>query len=305
MPCLYQSVTEFESQPLSIALSAQFAQLPAGTIDALLARASQRVNTYCKRRIGAPGSSTLAQLASAGGTSISVASTLTLDNLAELAAIIDTGATQETVAIAPGGVTVSSWTPPYPGTIQLATPLAYGHAQGAPVQFCYKETTQAGRASSSDPYTESLQTQAAQLALSHLPALHPSLTRVVFTKAYPIQSLLHVEHAYSFDNAYMDVDMSGITVVPTEGWYRFRVGQVIIPEGMVRTTYTGGYTVIPDDIKDAMTRYVALDMMQMVNPYFVQQSTMGKRTLRWDTSKGKYFLEIEAEEILKRYRRLV
>jgi hypothetical protein len=310
MPRLYLTPSEVFEMPLGLAPQVQaqmtqMAQLGTGALDKLLARASARCDQYCQKRLQAPASTTLTSSVSAGDTTISVASTLTFDNLSELAVIIGTGGYQETVQITPGGVSVSSWIWPYPGTIILETGLVNGHSSGDTVTLVYKEVTEAGSSSSSDPYTEALQTQAMQLALAHLPPTRTALTRTVFLKAYPIISLIAIEHAFSFVNQFNQIDMSIESIVPNEGWYRFSVGTVILREGLMRTTYTGGYQSIPDDIKIATSYYLAEQLSQMFNPFGIQQLTMGKRTQRWNTARPKNFLVEQAEDILKKYRRIM
>jgi hypothetical protein len=275
----------------------------------MLFRASQRCDSFCERRLQAPGTTTLSALANAGDTTITVASTLTLDNLDEQAVVLDTGGTQETVLIQAGGVQVSSYTSPYPGTITLASPLQFGHSNGAPVLLCYKEVVEAGTASRSDPYSEALQTQAAQLALAHLPAMQVGLTRIVFTKAYPIQVVYTVEHAYSFDTTYNLIfnnadpsNTGGIILEPTQGYYRFMTGTVVTPEGMVRTKYIAGFNTIPDDVKRAVILYLTDDIEQMTNPFRLKAQKQGKLSSEWDR---KYTNADEAERILKRYKRSV
>ena len=308
MPRLYLSLAELNELPLAVSPAVQsiLSQLGTGVADKMLARASQRCDNFTQKRLQAPGSTTLASGVSAGATSISVASTLTLDSLSEQAVTINPGgSSQETIIINPGGVTVSAWTSPYPGTLSLQTVCVNGHSSGETVQFVYKEVTEAGSSSSSDPYTEALQTQAMQLALAHLPPARTALTRVVYTKNYPIINLISIEHAFSFVNQFNQVDMSIESVVPAEGWVRFNVGTVVLREGLMRTTYTGGYSVVPDDIKQATSLYLAEQLAQYANPFGLQQLTMGKRTQRWDTSKAKHFLVEEAEDILKKYRRII
>lgn len=313
MPRLYLTPGELAELPLGLAPSVQsaIAQLAPGVLDKLLFRASQRCDNYCQKRLQAPGSTTLSANVSAGTTSISVTSTLTLDNLAEQAVIIGSGATQETVQIVPGGVTLTATAgvmlTPYPGLLALATPLQYGHSSGESIQGCYMEVTEAGSSSSSDPYTESLQTQAMQLALAHLPPARQALTRVVFLKTYPIISIYNIEHAFSFVNQFNKVDLTIESRVDTEGWYRFNVGTVVLREGLMRTTYTAGYQVVPDDVKTACSYYLAEQMLQMMNPFGVAQITMGKRSQRWDTSKGSSLSSLTgmAEELLRRYKRTI
>ncbi len=189
---LFVTPAQLASYPIGVTMAGLINSLPPGTIDEILMRSSQRCEDFCQKRLQSPGSSTLSVPATAGQQSISVASTLTLDELAELAVIIDQGTgLQETVQITPGGVVANTpLASPYPGTITLETPLQFSHSSGAAVQYCIQEVEEAGSASSGDPYTEALQTQAAQLALAHLPAYHAGLTRIVFCKSYPRTSLL-------------------------------------------------------------------------------------------------------------------
>lgn len=313
MPRLYVTPSELAEIPLGFALASQLSSMPAGTIDKLLARASQRCDAFCEKRLQAPASTTLAAVALPTATTISVISTLTLDNLAENAVILDAGlGNQEIVLIQPGGVTVTTWLSPYPGTLELASPLQFTHTVGASVKFVYMETTQAIKASMSDPYSEALQTQAAQLALAHLPPIHVGLTRIVFLKSYPVKAVYMIEHAYSFDTVYYTVYNSsntvfanGIILEPTAGYYRFRVGTVITPEGMVRSTYTAGYDSVPEDIKEAVTYYLADAFQRLSNPYVATKMTQGKRVQEYAFKDGKTPAVQAAEAILKRYRRSV
>ncbi len=311
---LYVSPLELSQSAIGIGLASSLSRFAPGVIDSMLARASQRVDSFCEKRLQSPGTSTLSQSADAGNATISVQSTLTLDDLSEQAVMIDVGSsTQETIEILPGGVSVAPAPTgsiyPYPGTLTLKVPLAFTHSSGAPVQYCYKEVSEAGKASRSDPYSEALQTQAAQLALAHLPALQVGLTRITFLKSYPIQTIYTVEAAYSFDTTYNLIFSNsdptftgGIIVEPTSGWFRYRTGTVITPEGMIRTTYIGGMNAIPDDIKRATILYLTEDLEQMVNPYRLKAQRQGKLSMEWDR---KYTNVDEAERILKRYKRSV
>lgn len=305
---IYLTPTEFQMTPMGFnpMVQSMITQLPEGAIDQLLARASMRCDTFCQKRLQAPGSTTLLSSVSAGATTLSVVSALTLDDLSEQAVIINPGgSTQETLLIDSGGVNVTTWVYPYPATLTLHDACAYGHNAGEPISFVYKEVTEAGSSSSSDPYTEALQTQAMQLALAHLPPARTALTRVVFLKAFPIIKLYEIEHAFSFVNQFNVIDLSIESVVHAEGWYRFNVGSVILREGLMRTTYTGGFEIIPDDIKVACSYYLAEQLMMQVNPFGLQQLTMGKRTQRWNTARPKNFLAEQAEDILKRYKRIM
>lgn len=313
MPRLYLTPVEFLQSPIGIALNPLVSQLAPGVLDQLLARASQRCDSYCEKRLQACSTTTLLQTVSATATNITVQSTLTLDNLAEQAVILDYGnSNQETVDILPGGVSVLSWASPYAGTLQLAQPLRFGHTSGAPILYIYKEVGEAGTANQSDPYSEALQSQAAQLALAHLPPMHTGLTRIVFLKNYPIQTIMTVEHAYSFDTVYNLVFSNadptfngGIILEPTAGYYRFRVGTVVIPQGMVRTAYIGGYTAIPDDIKDAVGWYMADTLSLFVNPLGQTEQGTGKQRQSSPLTQGKTPNVQRAEDLLEKYRRTV
>ncbi len=302
MPRLYLTTTEFNELPLALGIAPQISALSASVLDKLIARASTRCDRITGRRLQAPGTTTLNAMASPGATSISVASTLTLDENEEQAVSIGT----EIAQIVPGGVTVTNWASPYAGIVQLVTPLVNGYAGGTPVSFLYREVSEAGSSSSSDPYTEALQTQAMQLALAHLPPARTALTRVVFTKNYPIISVSGIEHAFSFVNQFNPVDLTIESIVQSEGWLRFNVGTVILREGLMRLTYSGGYQIIPDEIKIACSYLVAEEFKQMMNPFAMTRQQQGKRQAEWRENKEGYSpLVAEAREILKSYRRIV
>jgi hypothetical protein len=310
---MYLDPLSVESSPLGLSpqIAGLISRMPQGSLDQLIQRASQRVDTYCERRIQAPGSTTVQTTVSAGVSTLSLTSTLTLDNKAENAAIIGTGGTQETVEIQPGGVyTTSDEVYPYPGTITLISPLQFGHSAGEPVQFVYREVREAIKASRSDPYSEALQTQAAQLALAHLPAMQVGLTRIVFLTSYPIQTVYTLYHAYSFDTTYNLVYNNtdptftgGIIIESVSGYLKFKVGTVITPEGFVKVLYSGGFNIIPDDVRYATSLYLALEMLQYVNPVGLVGQRQGKLSSQWQLIKGKHPLEIQAEEALKNYKR--
>lgn len=313
MPRMYIDTASFLQTPFAQGpqVAGILATLPPGSLDVVIQKASRKVDTFCQRRLGAPPTTTLSSSVSAGATSIAVTSTLQFDNDSEQAVYIDTGGAQELVEIVSGGVTtppnVGAYSlAPYPGTLTLATPLQYGYSSGATVQGAYREVTEAGGSSTSDPYTEALLTQTAQLALAHLPPSHMELTRTVFLSAYPIISVSLLEHSYSYDVTYQTVDISsGLSIVGTEGWFRLRLGSVVLKEGLLRTTYTGGYETVPDDVKDATALYATLELMRYINPFGLVGETMGKRSLRWQPFQGKHALELEAESILKKYKRTV
>lgn len=312
MPRIYMTPQELNQTILGLTLASQLSQLPPGALDQTLAGVSQRVDSFIEKRLQAPGPTTLSAAASAGDTSIKVSSTLTIDNLAEQAVILDSGlGTQETALIQPGGVTVTSWQSPYPGTLTLAAGLQFGHSNGGAVQYVYQEVSETISASMSDPYGEALMSQAAQLALAHLPPVHVGLNRIQFLKNYPILSVYEIQHAYSFDTTYNLIYSSAnptfagqIIVEPTAGWVRYRVGTVVLPQGLTQTTYTGGYQAVPDDVKRAMLCYLKDEFEVFSNPYGAVESSMGKRRLSWTKQGGKSPNVQDAEALLCFHKRM-
>lgn len=278
---------------------------PQGALDAALFRASQRCETFCRKRLGMPGTSTLTAPATAGAASISVASTLSLDNLEELAVILEpnTG-NQEIVQITPGGVALTTpLVSPYPGTITLETGLQFNHSSGAPVQYCFQEQSFAGSASSGDPWTEALETQTAQLALAHLPAFRAGLTRVCFLKSYPLISVLAIQEAYSFDITYNAIPTNTIVLAPASGIVRFQVGQVVLAESSMIFTYLAGYRSIPDDIKTACVWYLADELAMFLQPIPAYSHTRGRQSTVY-MQQGLSAAVKQAETALENYRRL-
>jgi len=227
--------------------------------------------------------------------------------LDEQAVQIGTGALQETILVKPGGVTVTNWASPYPGTINLASATQFSHNSGDPVAFLFKETTEAGGMSSSDPFAAALLTQEAEIAYAHMPpVMQGGFTRVIFLRNYPIINISAIEHAFSFSSQFSSVDTSIEVPVPHDGWYRFQPASVIMREGLMRTTYTGGFQSIPDDIKEATSLFFAVQMRLQANPYGAIEQLMGKRKQRWATSGGdKDPLVVQACSILKKYKRSV
>lgn len=309
MPVQFLTPAEVLETPLGIALAPQLSALNAGVLDKLTFRASQKVNSFCRKRLQMPPTTTIASggSVSAGATALSLASTLGFDNQAEQAILVGSGGTQELLTIVPGGVTVSSYVYPYPGTITLATPTAYGHSFGETVQGYWQEVSVTGHSSSADPFTEAF-TQEAQLAQAHAPLLSrgEDLTRLVFTKHYPIVGIRNVEYTYSYDNAYYSLDVSSVAIHPTAGYYRLRVGTVVLPDAHIRTTYQAGYQVIPDDVKEATLLYLKDLLVDFTNPYGVIEASQGKRRQTFRSgSATKSPNAQEAENYLEGYRRKV
>jgi hypothetical protein len=305
MPRLYISATNFASFPPAIAFSFQLTQLQAvsGAVDMLLARASRRVDAYARKRIGIPGTTTVGTGGiNLGSTSLPVASTLGFDNGQEQAAIIGTGGTLETIPLLPGGIQVTSWSSPYPGTLTLAQGVAYNHLAGETVVGCYQEVSTVGSSGSSDIYSESLLAlnQAAQLAQAHAPHFDTSgLTRIIFLKNYPITPpILKMEHMLPIDSIYSPLDASQVGIQPAAGYLRLPIGSFVLPEGLFRTTYKAGFAYPPDDIQEA-TAWYAADELQSMMVYGAFERMVGKTKGKYATDKdNKSRYELQAENLI-------
>lgn len=312
MPRLYIAPGQFSAYPVAITFNFQIAQLSAigGALDQLLARASRRVDGYARKRIVSPPATTVGSGGIAqGGTSLPVASTLGLDNGQEEAVIIGSGGTREIVPVAPGGVQVTSWASPYPGTITLSQGVVYSHSAGETVQGCYQEVSTVGSSGSSDVHSESLLAlnQAAQLAQAHAPSFDTSgLTRVIFLKCYPITAILKLEHALPIDSQYSALDASQILPHPSAGYIRLPIGSFVLPEGLFRTTYQAGFSNTPDEISQAAAYYAADELQTMVSLGAYQYQSGKVKGVYGDPKNGKSLYVQRAEEIIDRgYRRSV
>ncbi len=310
MPRLYVSVLDIQSYPVSLSFSFQITQLQAisGALDKLIARASKRVDAYCDKRLGQPGVTTVGTGGLAqGGTVLPVTSTLGFDNIEEQAIVLGTGGNQETIAIANGGVSVTTWSTPYPGTITLAAPTQYAHSAGEAVQGCYQEVCTVGSSASLDVYSDELLAlnQAAQLARAHAPqGMTHNLTRVIMIKNYPITSLLKIEHMLPIDTSYETLDASQVGIHPSAGYLRLPIGSFVLPDGLFRSTYIAGYQTVPDDVQEATMLYAAAELQYAVSQgaYKMQQ---GKRNATFADAKAQADVFIrDAQNILnKGYRR--
>lgn len=307
IPRLYANRTDFLNSVVGTVYASQITQIPANTVDAMLFTASQNCDNFTKRRLGAPQSTTLSAQANPGDMSVQVASTIGWDSGAEQAIILDTGNAQEIIPIVPGGVTANMpYISPYPGTINLASPVANTHASGTTVQGCYQEVSTAGSSSSKEPYTEDLLTQEAEVAQAHAPLIGQggNLTRKVFLNSYPLITLYKVEHAFPWINTYAPIDVSAVLLNSRLGTYKLNLGTVVIPEGNIRTTYTGGFQNVPDNVKQAAIYYVADQLAVFYNIAGVLESQMGKRRLRFSTGVSKSLWIQKAEDELCRLRKI-
>jgi hypothetical protein len=233
-----------------------------------------------------------------------VASTLNFDNGQEQAVLINPGGgNQEILPLAPAPVKVSSWASPYPGSLTLATPCSYTHASSETVQGLYQEVSTVGSSGSSDVYSESLLelNQAAQLARAHAPRFDTSgLTRVIFVKQYPIVQLYKLEHMLPIDTSYQtfDVAINQVGIHPSAGYLRLPLGSFVLPEGLMRTTYTAGFQNASDEVQQATALYAA-DILQSMVTMGASQSQQGKlRLVAGQPTQYKSRYVQSAEEIL-------
>lgn len=306
MPRIYLTPGAFNSYPAAITFPVQIAQLSAvsGAMDRLLANASRRVDRYTRKRIAAPSSTTVAAGGIvAGGTVLNVNGTLGFDGGDEQAVILNPGGNnQETILLTPGPVTVTTWASPYPGSLALATPTAFAHNAGETVQGVYQEVSTVGSSGSGDAASAAFiaLNQAAQLAQAHAPAWNPSiLTRTILLKCYPIVSLLAVEHMLPFDTTYGTI-FPGTTIGlnPAAGYMRLPLGSFVLPEGLIRTTYTAGYTNIPDEVQEATAWYAADELQTMVS-MGSHMNLQGKVKAQWAaTTEMKSLYQQRAEGLL-------
>jgi len=120
--------------------------------------------------------------------------------------------------------------------------------------------------------------------------------RLVFLRQYPIQTLYKLEHKYPFANSFGNLpNLSAMNLEAAQGIIVLMFAQVVFPQGLMRTTYTAGYTNVSDDIKDAAINYFAEELLAFFNAAGADQVQMGKRNVKYG-AKSKYVQR--AEEIL-------
>lgn len=305
MPRLYLNPNQLLLYPEALAFQFQIQQLSllSGALDQLLARASRRVDKIARKRIQAPPTTTVGTGGiTAGSTTLPVTSTLGFDNDQEQAVVIGPpGGAQEMIPLLPGGVQVSVWAPPYPGNLVLAQPAAYTHNAGDMVQGCYQEISTVGSSGSNDPLEQAWVQfdQGAQVAAAHAPYYGTGmLTRVIFLKRYPITSVLKIEHMLPFDSQYGTLDISRIGVQVAAGYVRLALGSFVLPEGLMRITYTAGFTYVPDEIADATAKYAAHELL-LAKIQGADELEAGKvKGKYWDKKTGKSHFELDAERII-------
>ncbi len=306
MPRMYIAAADFALYPAALAFPFQVAQLTAvgsGALDRMLARASRRVDGYCKKRIGAPGNTTVGTGGiAAGATVLPVASTLGFDGGQEEALILGTGGTQEILPVVPGGIAVTSWVAPYPGTITLASPAAYSHLAGESVAGCYQEVSTVGSSGSSDAYSDELimLSQEAQIAAAHAPFATVDLTRVIFLKQYPILSLYAMEYMLPIDTVYQSLAVSNVGISPASGYLRLPLGSFVLPNGLIKTTYSAGFQFVPDEVQQATAWYAADELQTIISHGAVQMQQVKQRGVYATKKDGVSLFEQRAQNLLDR-----
>jgi hypothetical protein len=310
LPRLYLSPGQFDMFPAALTFAFQVTQLKAipGAIDQLLARASRRVDGFARKRIVTPPATTIGTGGIApGATSLPLTSTLGFDDGQEEAIIIGSGGAQETIPVAPGGVTVTSWSGVYPGSLKLAQPVIYNHSAGEAIQGCYQEVSKDGNESGRDVSADQAEfDQAAQIAIAHAPASVGPTTRTIFLKSYPIVTLYKLEYALPTGADYISLGISGVQTHPSAGYIVLPLGSFVVAGGFFKATYLAGFANPPDGIMEATAWYAADELQTMTSKgaYEVQSGKTKVKYLSDSAKTTKSIYELRAEEIISRgYRR--
>jgi len=298
---------DFANTSEALTFPAQIARLQAisGALDRMLAQATRRVDGFCKKRIVAPPTTTIATGGgiNAGATSVNVTSTLGFDNGQETALQFNPGGdTEEIVPVVPGGIIFGFTSASYPGSIQLAQGTTYSHSAGEMVRGLYQEISTVGSASSAEPYANALDlNQDAQLAYAHTAPYAESgnLTRVIFLKHYPIVQLFQLEHQLPFaPGQYNSVGIANIGIHASAGYIRLPIGSYVLEFGLFRSTYTAGFANPSEEVQQATALYMADELQNMVT-MGAAQSQQGKlKLVAGQPTQYKSRYVQSAEEIL-------
>jgi hypothetical protein len=305
MPRQYLSPGDLNATIIGQIFATQIAGLPSGSLDGMLFRASMRADRFCKRRLGAPGSTTVGTGGCiAGATLIPLTSTLAIDNLDEQVMLIGSGGSLETLTIVSGSAKPASpLVPPYPGTVKVATPCQFNHPNGDSVQVAYQETRHVGSSSGQDLY-EDVVTQQAQIAAAHaggFSTLEGDRARHHWLWQYPLVTILDMQHAYPYTNQYQEVDLPSLLLEPDRSHIKFPVGTFILSGGMLKTVYTAGYQAVPDDIVEAVSYFVGDELRLFSNAENAIQKQILRRNVKFSNAVGKTQYVYQAEEALADY----
>ncbi|HLG72141.1 MAG TPA: hypothetical protein VFE42_20675 [Chloroflexota bacterium] len=273
-----------------------------GLLAKQLCRASARVDRYCLRKFGLPGSTTVRTAAAAGSATLELTSILNIDGDAGMVLVINAGgATQEQVQIA-GYAPPDFTTPGYPATVSLVpgTTTRFAHNAGEPVQAYYYEQYNAwgGATSKMDQYFDF--TQQGQIAEAHAPRLGiGENVRTVFLKNMPIVQIYGVAIVYPWANV-QDIGVPGdLRISTAEGWYNFPIGWFDPQDSLVITTYLAGFQTVPDDVQDAVIYETAAAFGFGSNPLGLISARRGDGSATFATSQGRNLLCQQSYDILE------
>lgn len=314
MPRMYVTPLDFVTDPLGSALLPQQGQVsatdgafvPNGVVERLLWRASARVDKYCKRRLGAPGTTTLGANLSPGATAIPLTSCIGFDGTPDTVITLGTGSASETLRCE--GLVAVTPRDPFPATVNLlsGTATQFAHNQGEPIAESYYEQRRlvGGETTSVDMYYDF--TQQGQIAQMHAPQQAGENVRKVFLSGYPILSITDVSVVYPWANVADHIgSTSDLSVMNAEGWYQFPIGYFVPPGSFVQTTYRGGWSYLPDDVQQAVIWEAASILALSYNPYGVHSDKSGVRETVYaqlnPRRKSTLLFSQEAEVLLEDY----
>lgn len=253
---LYLTPADF----LDTAVGSLYASVPATRLVKTLARASAAADSYCKRRLGLNGQTTLTQATAPGALTLQVASCVGLDAGGYAYVRVDSDMLN-VVAVTPD----VTQPPLYPGTLTLAAPAPSGHASGAVVQGLIQEQRTARGGSTNAADQMGPVTQEGQMAEAHAPSGNSDLVRVIRLATKPIVQLVAVSVVQRWNAQGYPIPTTNLYVDAALGTYRFPMGQYVPQGSNVITTYTGGYGTVPDDVAEAVS-LLAADQLSLAGP---------------------------------------
>lgn len=265
MPAVLSSVAQFQETPLGQQLTGFTNNLASGTLDQLLFAASNRVNRFCKRKLGAsPLTSVGTAGAATGAQSVPLA---TVVNVLEGDAVVFPS-TSETIQITGADVAVPA-TPPYAGTILLQKPLANSYTSGASAQIYRQDYYQVRGKESVQGEALYPISQEGQVALAHSPVGAIGLSsRKITLREYPIWApIQQAWQSLFWGNTEEQADLSGAYIDSDHGWIRLVIGAFNPVLTMWRIIYSAGYADIPYDVRDATHSFMAAEIVRAANPY--------------------------------------
>jgi len=318
---LYRTPDDFLDTPLGARLAAR---IPRRVLVKALVAASGEADTICLRTLGACGLTTLTAPAAVGDTTIQVASVLGFAANTSGAVAIGAGSglgggglgeNGRAIAVAGTRVAPTGWDDPsglYPGTIALATPLAAVYPAGAPVLGRYVERRTARGRKLTGGDDAAAASQEGQMAAAHAPGGYGAgdNVRKIFLRQAPVSQILGVAVVQSYGSTPNPLGVANLYLDPSQGWYRVP-GGTYLPRGAdVITTYTAGYTYVPDDVADAVDLLAAAILARGAGPRALNavETRQGDRALKAavrDDPAGRGPLTLEARTALQRYVRRI